>query len=64
MRDPRQEELVAFVCAIQPELDPGAARRLLAMDGCTEWVALRWIDQRVTAQSLLDLHLETTAAKA
>lgn len=58
LREPNLTELVAFVCRIQPELDTNSATELLRLDGVAEWIALRWHEERITASSLLGLHME------
>jgi hypothetical protein len=57
MREPTLHDLALWVCEIQPELDEAAAVDLLMLPGIADWVALRWQEQRVTAESLLGLHL-------
>jgi hypothetical protein len=58
MREPRFGDLVAYVCAVQPELDNDSAERVLRLDaGLAESVANAWRNQRAFAESILELHL-------
>lgn len=64
IREPNLAELVQFVLKIQPELDAQAATELLRLDGVAEWITLRWHEERITAQSLLGLHMERQGTPA
>lgn len=58
MRDPSIMDLVAYVCAIQPELDAVAAWQILRLSPEVRAdIEHGYREQRQRAQQLLDLHL-------
>lgn len=65
LREPRVDELVAFVCQIQPELDEKSAKRLIDLDpSIREGLAQAFVEQRDRAESLLELHLSLEGVQA
>lgn len=65
MREPTLDDVVGYMCAIQPEIDEAAARRLLSLDpAIREGIAQAYTEQRERAQAILDLHLELEGISA
>lgn len=57
-REPTLDEVVSYMCAIQPEIDEKAARRLLSLDpAISEGIAQAYAEQRDRAEAILELHL-------
>lgn len=57
MREPRLDDLIQFICWVQPELDALAAARLLEYEDLREGVACQWRFYREYREVLLESYL-------